>query len=755
MRDFPSYNSWRDMTADGYDGTHVAQHVALDGASDRLTLPSGARVILAAALLRPEVPAQIELLCGATPCAELVIDRNDRYILAHTLPTDDAAGASQRGYFPEQPLPFLAEVVYLMSQIGIWSLCVFAAVALLVPAIAWLLERVEGVGSGLPRPAVSPAPRLAVLPTIRSTLSSVRGSRSSRRGTAPPVVGHQENQARAGGVAEPAGRWRYIESAESHRDTASVAARAWTVWPDWLLWLMARRPRLDRWDVLAALLALASLGATLYVALVPFAGQPHILDASSYLFQAKIFASGRLAAPAPALDDAFKGPFMIALDGRWFSFFAPGTSAVLALGLLLRVPWAVSPVLGTLALWGVYRLGRQVYNPWTGCLALALGALSPFYTYLAASYMSHTLALLLTVVFLLALVRYGRRERTRDLALAAACVGALLLVRELDAALLGLGLAAFLLVFYLKPTEWGRRDWRAALPGTLLAGAILVFCASVYLAYNALQTGDPLLTPRNVFLPTDHYGFGENIGFYGQHTPAAGLVILDQLLTSLLIDLFGWPFYLTLVFIPFVFLRRVAIQRWDLLCLGGFAALTLAQGAYFYHGIYLGPRHLYEALPFLLLLTARGIVALPGALAAVTRALWPRWDARRMLNVGYAARGATIALLLTLGACSVCYYIPRQLDLYAGFTGLPYWKPVDAAAIYAFHPANAVVVTGDWFVYNYIAFPLNDPDLRGPVVYAYSTGTETPEALRAEYPGRTLFQLHVAADGHVSFAPLP
>src|SRR5262249_17476549 len=67
--------------------------------------------------------------------------------------------------------------------------------------------------------------------------------------------------------------------------------------------------RIDRWDALALLVGGASFAATLTVALVQSHGEPHILDASAYYFQAKIFASGRLAATPPTDLAAFQGPF--------------------------------------------------------------------------------------------------------------------------------------------------------------------------------------------------------------------------------------------------------------------------------------------------------------------------------------------------------------------------------------------------------------------------------------------------------------
>lgn len=169
---------------------------------------------------------------------------------------------------------------------------------------------------------------------------------------------------------------------------------------------------------------------------------------------------------------------------------------------------------------------------------------------------------------------------------------------------------------------------------------------------------------------------------------------------------------------------------------------------YYYHGIYLGPRYIYETLPYLLLLSARGILALP-ALAGRAADLLLRHTRRATLYA--SARFVTVAVVSVLLLCNLLYYLPRQAQLADGFTGLPYDKPVDAAALYAFHPNNAILITNDWLVYNYILFPLNDPNLRGPTLYAFDpTGAETA-ALAKQYPGRALYLVQLDSLGHPSF----
>ncbi|HKW23998.1 MAG TPA: glycosyltransferase family 39 protein, partial [Ktedonobacterales bacterium] len=577
MRDSSSYSSWRDARA---GGATVAPQP--DG-SALVTLGSASTVTLDAAMLRPETPAHVYLRCGEIICGEIIIDRNDRYVLAHDLAADGSTANEQKIYFPESPLPFLAEVGYLLAQVALWSL-------------ALLLLALVVFGALVPF-----GPLLAA------------------------------------GVAQlPSGAGAVARSMATRLPARVIAP--------------LRRIVRDRWDALALLTVLGSFGYVLWVALAEYQGQPHILDASAYIFQAKIFASGQLSAPMPSHLGAFQGPFMVASGGRWFAQYPPMTSLLLAVGVVLHAPWLVEPLLGTLALWGVFRLGRYFYGGGVAWLAVLLGALSPFYTYLAASYMSHTMALVFAVYFLWMLVRFTRDWRWYDLALAAVFAVGLLLTRELSAVVIGVAASA-----YLLGGQWRALRERAATiwPVFVFAGSIIVCGVVVYLLYNRLQTGSAMLSPRTLFFPGDRYGFGQGIGFYGQHTFAAGMVILDQLLTILLIDLYGWPFYLTLALLPLTFLRRDVGTRWDIFSALMLVLLVGAQAGYFYHGIYLGPRYLFETLPFLLLLTSRGVTGLAAILAHAGRALGALRPTRTL------AMGVAGTLLITLIACNLFYYSPR------------------------------------------------------------------------------------------------
>ena len=224
-----------------------------------------------------------------------------------------------------------------------------------------------------------------------------------------------------------------------------------------------------------------------------------------------------------------------------------------------------------------------------------------------------------------------------------------------------------------------RRHWATPLAWTAVPIAAYL---AIYLDYNALLTGNPLLTPRALFFPGDHWGFGAGVGFYGQHTLAAGFITVQELLTSLSISLYGWPFYLTLAFIPLPFLARRARPA-DAFLLGAALLMIFAFLGYFYHGVYLGPRYLFEALPFFLGLTARGIVVL-WVVGVRARGLTPGPSPLRRRGEK-ARRGlpplVAPALLLALLACAALYYFPRQIALHTNFTGLAAGTTIQTAAL--------------------------------------------------------------------------
>jgi hypothetical protein len=440
---------------------------------------------------------------------------------------------------------------------------------------------------------------------------------------------------------------------------------------------------------------------------------PHILDAMAYTFQAAVFSSGRLALAAPPLPDAFKGPFQVIVDGRWFGQYPPGAAAAYAAGRLLSVEWLVGPLAALVMLVATGWTAARLHGGGARTTCVVLGALSPFVLFQAGSFLSHPIAAAVLSLALAAFV--GAEVGARPLAYLACggLLGAAFLVREAASVLFALPLAIRL----LSLTRW--RSLALVVAGGL---PFLV----IYLAYNASLTGNPLVLPRTLFDPADHFGFGDNIGFHTRHTLAAGLVNTDEQLTLLQLDLFGWPplFALGLLGLPFLTGR---VRAWDEVAAAGTLAFVVAYTAYFYHGIALGPRYYFEALPWMLLLAGRG--------------------AQTLVEL---ARGSPLGALVPLALLclnTVLFYLPNELSRRADYSALPNGRTADASAFVepslggprlASIPTPALVLTDDWWLYNQLLASLNCPTLPNcPVLFALATNDDDRQQLRAAYPGRT------------------
>ena len=73
--------------------------------------------------------------------------------------------------------------------------------------------------------------------------------------------------------------------------------------------------------------------------------------------------------------DFFVTPYIVKVQ-RFYSKYSPGWPVLLAMGLRLKVPWLVNPLLMTLGLAAIFRLGTALYDRRTAWLALVLAGLS-------------------------------------------------------------------------------------------------------------------------------------------------------------------------------------------------------------------------------------------------------------------------------------------------------------------------------------------------------------------------------------------
>jgi len=708
MRNLDGTSRWRDLHVWSNNIQQIQQDWPTEGTS--IALPPTPSLRIQMQVQRPETPLTFDLLTKDGATLHITLDRNNRRVTVTRDTIIQGTTNIASAFFPTDTVPFAAMVIDTLLRTILWAILLLCIVLLgetLLVAVRsrWMRERPDSNN------------------IIARTRAPARGRPS-------------HTQSRSTGVVV----WERRPQGDALAKSPAFLRNMW------IQLTQALHP-----------LALVALGASFlfvaWTAAVQYHGEPHIFDASAYLFAAKMYALGHISVPLPPASDRFPGPFMIQFNGRWFGQYAPGTALTLVPGIWLDVPWLIEPLLGTLALFGMGLVAARLYNRQVATLAVILGTLSPFYTYLAASYLSHAIALFYIVWALWALLRFAQGRPAWNMALSAALFGMAGLTRDL---------VSLLFVALLVPgvilLSWQRirKEWRRWLPGGALFLTVGLCFVGISLAFNALLTGSIYVTPRSLFFAGDHWGFGQNVGFYGQHTLAAGFVNLDELLTILAIDLFGWPFYLSFAFLVMPFLTRRAVRTdWFLLIV---VVVTIgAYIGYFYHGIYLGPRYLFETLPFLLILTARGIITLTeiGASIQVWYANMVQQASKITMHPVKPTRSViTVILVALLIACNVFYFMPRQIELHQNYTGLPADTALDVDTIY--HPPlhNAIVVTGDFTIYQFVLFPLNDPYLHNNVIYALASTDPDYAELHAAYPGRTLYRLNVGLGGVVTYTQI-
>lgn len=491
----------------------------------------------------------------------------------------------------------------------------------------------------------------------------------------------------------------------------------------------------------SVILIILSFLYVLYISYFLYQGMPHVLDAITYFNQAKIFASGHIFAPVTYENMMLGGPFMNAYHGKWFMVFGPGTSLLLAVGFFIKAPWVIMPILGLFTLAGIYIIGNKWYGQKIALFSLVLLIFSPFYSFIAGSYLSHTAALFFIIYSLyfwnIFCIRLAKNKRKYIwLILSAMFLGFAFLVREAVSVIFGVyGILVLLAINYKSIIK----NYNFLKLFNFLIFYLVVFSIFpvIYFLYNKILTGSILILPRWLFHGGDKYGFGEGIGFYGEHNPAAGFVILEQLLTSLQFELFGWIYPFTLAFIVILFLLRRG-NKYDFLSLGFVFLIFAMHVPYYYHSIAIGPRHLYEALPFFAFLTSRGIIELIIYIKNIgggrTAVIWP-----------------AIILVMSLFLYNIFFYTPRKIELYNQFTGLPSYIKLDSKSIYQNSLKNAVVLTDNWLYYFHVLSAMNDLTSRNETVFVYLPDQEGLDDVRRVYQTRNIYMLRVENDGRVNF----
>ena len=508
-------------------------------------------------------------------------------------------------------------------------------------------------------------------------------------------------------------------------------------------------------------LAAGSLVLLWYLLYVVGEAIPHVPDSVGYTFQAKIFASFRLTADAPPVRESFSyfNPHMlVVVDGRWFSHYPFGHPMFLAFGQILGkiwlvppVIWLVPPVLGAACVALIYAIGKRLYSVSTGLLATVLLLSSPFFLMTASNFMSHNTAAF-TILAALFLLTLRTKRRIIAMFVAGVFIGLLFNIRPLTAAAFIPVLGAFMGYELLRAGPGRLQLLREDV--AFSAGALLLLGA--YFFYNQMTTGDFNTTAYEI-----QGTFNDNyVGFSGTHSITAGIQNQQELLSLLLLVANGWPVVIGLIVAVLPFLLGTK-NKWDYFLGASILAIIGAPIIYGGSAIMHGPRYWYEALPFLILLTARGFESLRNAATGTGD-----WLAHRFRSDSTPTPSATVSFAVyglagLLIVFSVYGWLFGQRETWTG-AGVSLFTPSEAADLEGFNFTdrrladkaeeqgidNALVFVENcphWWCYGSV-FWLNSPDLDGSIVWAEFQGNEDDLEILDIYDDRKLYVANFGFD---------
>jgi oligosaccharyl transferase STT3 subunit len=219
-------------------------------------------------------------------------------------------------------------------------------------------------------------------------------------------------------------------------------------------------------------------------------------DSYCYLSQAELFATGHIVnlQPIAAIAPWAQGANAFVPTGHVPAFSPagatvpmcpPGYPMLMALARTVggrAVMFAVVPLLGALAVWSTFVLGRRVAGPAAGALAALLLAASPPFLYQVVQPMTDVPASAMWAVALVAVTDRRFALSARGAALGGIATGAALLIRP---NLVPVAAVAALAVFIEPPLRWRDvlRTW------TMFGAGILPFALIVAALQNAMYGG--------------------------------------------------------------------------------------------------------------------------------------------------------------------------------------------------------------------------------------------------------------------------
>lgn len=387
----------------------------------------------------------------------------------------------------------------------------------------------------------------------------------------------------------------------------------------------------QRRAVVTAAIFLLAFGAFLasgWLCSLMLGRMPHVPDEIAYTFQARIFASGRLWIRPPAIPELFAFDHIVVFGDRWCSIYPPGWPLLLAVAEPLGASWLLNPLLLFVTVIGVWRLSSYLFDDTTAWLSAVLFVSSPFVLLSHSGFMAHPATLCFAVWGMLFFVRGIRCESYSAGLTGGLLLGISFLIRPATALPL---LWPLLLWPFVE-----RRNLRTLIP----AAAGFFPLVILFLAYNWSVFGGPFRT-----------GYLFDPAFRPESVSGRVWSNATWYFWSLNQWPWRWPWPNLLILVPIFFVSRKRKEAALLLLCS--ASLVICYCFYYYRDIvYGGPRYAFEAMAFLSMLAARGLISLANLLTRAS--ILPGRLANRILGI----------IVLTLAALSLSH-MPAEISFYS------------------------------------------------------------------------------------------
>ncbi|MBN2208127.1 MAG: tetratricopeptide repeat protein [Candidatus Coatesbacteria bacterium] len=479
----------------------------------------------------------------------------------------------------------------------------------------------------------------------------------------------------------------------------------------------ALKARIESTDERAfvALAMLFVFSASLLLLIFVLGGVPHVQDSIALMFQAKVFAIGKVGVQAPEHLEFFQYPFMVVEKGLLHAKYFPMHALVLALGVPLNAELLVQPILAALTLLLIYILARELYGQLTAKATVLLVAVSPFFLYMHTSFLSHTTSLLFFSLFVFSLVKSLKTSSKVFPLVAGLSLGLMFNTRPQTAYVVALALVPTAVKELLARR---RRILTAA-----LFGIGLIPAGALAMSYRYPFTGKLFGMPFDFSNPADKLGFHPDVGvLYGSigHTPLKALLNFAKNLIEMNSNLFGFPMASLLLFFIVLFAPRK--DKWERAFVAVPVALVFFHIFYWVDGVCFGARYWFSCVPLFAMLTIRGISRFGPAFAQ-----------------GEIGRRAAVLFVLMLVLVGLADYHPRRAMVHKN----SYWsvnnKVADAVRERNIHNAVIFMQTEDDPLSYGAGYLHNSPTFDDDVVYAHHLGRFRDRVLFESYPGRTFF----------------